>query len=49
MRTSADDCADKAEKSRDLTYIAKSNSLPETAELLNFVAFTLLNHRLLLY
>jgi len=32
MRTSADDYADKAEESRDLTYIAKSNSLRRAAK-----------------
>ena len=32
MRTSADNYADKAEKSRDLTYIAKSNSLRRAAK-----------------
>jgi len=32
MRKSADDYADKAEKSRDLTYIAKSNSLRRAAK-----------------
>ena len=32
MRASADDYADKAEKSPDLSYIAKSNSLRKVAK-----------------
>ena len=32
MRACADDYADKAEKSRDLSYIAKSNSLRRVAK-----------------
>ena len=32
MRKSADDYADKVEKSRDLTYIGKSNSLRRAAK-----------------